>query len=136
MLWGRLHRPKHHHEFIKGDRTVIDQEPSRATQTRRVAQQHDDELYIELPSASKGRQAVLDTMLSSTALTVHEQYEGHERRFAVPLDHQAVKLGRTAQGGPHGPNDLVLEVPFAARDQARIEPDGLGHRLVHLGAPN
>ena len=75
-------------------------------------------------------------MLSSAILTVQEQYQGNQRRFDVQLDQHPLKLGRTTQGGLHGPNDLVLEVPFAARDQARIEPEGLGHRVVHLGAPN
>ncbi|MBK9710066.1 MAG: ATP-binding cassette domain-containing protein [Kouleothrix sp.] len=88
------------------------------------------------PEAANRGRALFDTMLSGAVLTVHEQYQGNERQFDVQLAQHPLKLGRTAQGGIHGPNDLVLEVPFAARDQARIEPEGLGHRLVHLGAPN
>src|SRR6266540_2653068 len=91
---------------------------------------------MELPGATNRGRAVFDTMLSSAVLMVQEQYQGNQRQFAVQLDQHPLKLGRTTQGGLHGPNDLVLEVPFAARDQARIEPEGLGHRLVHLGAPN
>jgi ABC transport system ATP-binding/permease protein len=115
---------------------VIDQEHPRAPQTRRVTQSHDNGVYLDLPGASNGRRTLFDTMLSSAVLTVQEQYQGNERQFDVQLAQHPLKLGRTTQGGIHGPNDIVLEAPFAARDQARIEPEGLGHRLVHLGAPN
>ncbi len=115
---------------------MIDQEHPRAPKTRRVKQQYDDGVSMELPGATNRGRAVFDTMLSSAVLMVQEQYQGNQRQFAVQLDQHPLKLGRTTQGGLHGPNGLVLEVPFAARDQARIEPEGLGHRLVHLGAPN
>jgi len=93
-------------------------------------------MRVEHTGGPNAGRAAIDTMLSIAVLTVHESYQGDERRFDMPLDQRALKLGRTAQGGPQGPNDIVLEALFVARDQARIEPAGLGHRVVELGAPN
>jgi ABC transport system ATP-binding/permease protein len=75
-------------------------------------------------------------MLASAVLVVQEHVGGVERAFEVSLDGNSIKLGRTALGGAGGPNDIILGAPFAARDQARIEPAGMGHHVVDLGAPN
>jgi ABC transport system ATP-binding/permease protein len=87
------------------------------------------------PTHNAGRSA-LDTVVSIATLTVRESDQGDQRWFDVQLTQQPLKLGRTAEGGRMGPNDIVLEALFVARDQARIEPAGIGHSIVDLGAPN
>jgi len=113
-----------------------DKELPRAPQTRRLSEQQDGRGVPVAQNGALNGRAALDTMLASAVLSVQEYYQDAERWFDVPLEGRPLKLGRTAQGGPHGPNDIVLDVPFVARDQARIEPDGLGHRVAALGAPN
>ncbi len=114
-----------------------DTEQPRSLKTRYLSpQQNGGSMRVEHTGGPNAGRAAIDTMLSIAVLTVHESYQGDERRFDMPLDQRALKLGRTAQGGPQGPNDIVLEALFVARDQARIEPAGLGHRVVELGAPN
>src|SRR5215211_7222593 len=114
-----------------------DTEQPRSLETRYLSpQQNGSDVRVERIGAPNAGRAAFDTMLASAILTVQESYQGNERRLDMPLDQRVQKLGRTAEGGPHGPNDIVLEALFVARDQACIEPAGLGHRVVELGAPN
>jgi pSer/pThr/pTyr-binding forkhead associated (FHA) protein len=119
------------------DQGMQDTDQPRSFETRSLSlQQNNGSVHVEPTGARNVGRAALDTMVSIATLTVKESDQGDQRRFKMQLDQRPLKLGRTAQGGQLGPNDIVLEARFVARDQARIEPAGLGHSIIELGAPN
>ncbi len=119
------------------DQFMQDTDQSHSLETcPRSAQPNSGSMYVERTGALNVGRAALDTMVSIATLTVQESDQGDQRWFDVQLNQHPLKLGRTAQGGQLGPNDIVLEALFVARDLARIEPAGLGHSITELGAPN
>jgi hypothetical protein len=113
------------------DQQIQDTGQSRSRETRYLSPQEDTSSALVEPTGAGGiGRAALDTMISIATLTVQESDERVQRRFDVQLNQHPLKLGRAPEGGRLGPNDIVLEAVFVARDQARIEPAGIGHTAL------
>jgi ABC-type multidrug transport system ATPase subunit len=88
-------------------------------------------------SASFPDNTLQPTQRPDATLIVQETFRGAQQQpQVITLGNKPMKIGRTAQGGKLGPNDIALGSPFISRDHARIEPDGMGHRIVDLGSIN